>query len=52
MSAEDVGSGLGDVLQGAIKFNPITAPFYFAGKYVQETLDIDSATVETLVPSS
>lgn len=39
MSAEDVGSGLGKVAEAAIKFNPITAPFYFAGRYVQETLD-------------
>lgn len=39
MSADDVGKGLGDAAQVALKFNPITAPFYFAGKYVQETLD-------------
>jgi hypothetical protein len=39
MSAEDVGSGLGTALESTIKFNPITAPFYFAGRYVQETLD-------------
>ena len=39
ISGGDVGGVLQELGEGALKFNPITAPFYFAGKHVQETLD-------------